>query len=452
MAIEDLIKALRACVTQHPVLSTVVSGANTNRPQLARVANVNLREHIRTLDDTPKGEDEEVRMQDLLRQIHNQPWDHESEIPPWRLYALAAGPSSSDVLHGTHIAFASSHALLDGMSGYAFHTTLLRGLQYLGKHRTDDDPICNASCDVALPPALDRAATFPISWSFLLRPAMNEFLPRWLASACGVAKDVDDNTWCGVRTRPRKRTDEQLISTAVRVSTVPYATLQQVLATCRKYESRLTALLNHLISKALVTALHRRGHTHTNVVISTAIDLRKCIPAAEGTMANYASAVDQAVSIASYVDVEIQEHGLTSSGWAAIKLASQELQRRSSTLADQPVALLKYLTDLRAWTSKQAAKASDVAFGMSNLGVFSPTSHQSLNADAHWSIQTMLFSQSADGTGPPFNVNVASVSGGPLSLVITWWPGMLGSDDEETFVDELCEHVVGELEVIAHDT
>lgn len=37
----------------------------------------------------------------------------------------------------------------------------------------------------------------------------------------------------------------------------------------------------------------------------------------------------------------------------------------------------------------------------------------------------MTFSQSANGVGVPLNINVASVSGGPLDITLTWWPGML---------------------------
>ena len=61
----------------------------------------------------------------------------------------------------------------------------------------------------------------------------------------------------------------------------------------------------------------------------------------------------------------------------------------------------------------------------------------------------MVFSQSADGTGWPFNINFASVKDGPLAVVITWWPGMLGVDNEEAFVGEICHGIELQADALA---
>lgn len=86
---------------------------------------------------------------------------------------------------------------------------------------------------------------------------------------------------------------------------------------------------------------------------------------------------------------------------------------------------------------------------MSNLGLFNATATENTSDKQRWSVEAVVFSQSADGVGPPLNVNVASAQGGPLALVLTWWAGMLGIEDEEMFVEEVCQHILDQLRMIA---
>ncbi|KAI0010190.1 hypothetical protein F4779DRAFT_578474 [Xylariaceae sp. FL0662B] len=60
----------------------------------------------------------------------------------------------------------------------------------------------------------------------------------------------------------------------------------------------------------------------------------------------------------------------------------------------------------------------------------------------------MPFSQTGNGVGERLSFNVASVNGGPLSLVICWEPSTLGVSDDEAFVEEVCTFLVNSLKLI----
>ena len=89
-----------------------------------------------------------------------------------------------------------------------------------------------------------------------------------------------------------------------------------------------------------------------------------------------------------------------------------------------------------------------MSFEISNLGVFDAGQQ---GDGKGYQIDDMIFSQSANTTGPPFSVNVASAKDGALMISVTWWPGMLGVDDEEIFIGEVCEDVGREMEEIARE-
>ncbi|TKA82720.1 hypothetical protein B0A55_01284 [Friedmanniomyces simplex] len=169
-------------------------------------------------------------------------------------------------------------------------------------------------------------------------------------------------------------------------------------------------------------------------------------------MANYVSATSETINISSQ---QQQDHvlppplTLTEEDWMTARRLTERLSEASSTLADQPVALLKYLSNFRDWTLRQVAKPANGSFEVSNVGVFdyatSPKSSPSQTTRPKWTLHNMLFSQSANALGDPFNVNVASTKGGPLAIVLTWWPGMLGVEDEEMLVEEICEGLVEQM-------
>lgn len=374
----------------------------------------------------------------MLEEVHAEPLLNYTNQPQWRIFVA---PVTFEPPAGTstfYLAFASSHALMDGASGLLFHKTFLQELENIGSCELDASPIFNTAPEPRVAPALEHAGSLSISWSFLLGPLLSEYLPP-LATALGLGPKAVNNTWLGASARPAKPASSALLPTAVRVLHVPQTTLQRVLAMCRKHNARLTALLNHCVACALAMALQVQGHSFENFKVVTAMDLRRLIPESQDSMANYVSALTEDLT----VDQQLSRDARPQVNRSAVQNSTLRLAKAASTLSDQPVGLLKYLSNFRGWTLKNASKPADASFSMSNLGVFSRA-----DESRNWNISQMSFSQSADGTGAPFNINVASVKDGPLAITITWWPGMLGVDDEGDFIEYVCERILQQLEAL----
>jgi len=86
--------------------------------------------------------------------------------------------------------------------------------------------------------------------------------------------------------------------------------------------------------------------------------------------------------------------------------------------------------------------------GVFDSSVLSSGDAETTGRSAQWAVTDVVFSQSASALGPPVSVNVASTKQSPLTMTVTWWPGMLGLDDEGSFVDEVCSDVARQLESI----
>ena len=434
----DIAKALRQCITEHPVLSTVVLDSETEQPRLAHVATISLDNHLFVLAPASPGS-AKIITASLLRQAQNQPQPRHGSHPPWRLYVQEVENNNTASQLSFNAAFASSHALADGASALHFHGSFLRALQTAhGLSAGEERDLQILNPEPHLPP-LDRIAEMPISWSFLLGPLLGEYLPLRLARALGVVTP-GEGVWTGAAVRPARPNPPRLLPTALNLRHVNASTLTNAIKACRSHGARLTGLLVVIIARALRTALQHRSHEYRSFVAETAIDLRRCLPSAKSSMANLASSVTDVVNLPEGYSTE----SLSDEEWQSAQQISRHQGQVASRLADQPVALLSYLSSIRKWTAESAAKPASASFSLSNLGAFDVAQESGI-VQARWTIDTMAFCQSAEGTGAPFNLNMVSTIGGMLSLVVSWWPGMLGVADEPEFVEELLSSVEMDL-------
>lgn len=155
-------------------------------------------------------------------------------------------------------------------------------------------------------------------------------------------------------------------------------------------------------------------------------------------MGNFPSATTSALAVSDPLS-----KGMTSDDWSTASRVTDSLEEAAGSLSDQPVALLRYLSDFRGWTIRKSEQPTNLSFSVSNVGMF-----KNGVGDETENLSEMAFSQSADATGAPFNLNVVSTKTGPLSIVVTWWPGMLGVDDEGSFMTEVCGSIVEQLKEI----
>lgn len=80
--------ALRQCLFQHPVLSTIIQDGETERPKLASLSEVDLAHHVEMETMEASGQDSETALQAFLERIHNEPLVERHERPQWRVHVL----------------------------------------------------------------------------------------------------------------------------------------------------------------------------------------------------------------------------------------------------------------------------------------------------------------------------------------------------------------------------
>lgn len=425
----------------------VIRDAESEQPRLEEIPQMHLDKHLRFLA-TETGHDEHT-IERLLEEIHNEPLSNRHLLPQWRLYVLPIGPKPNREATEYRIAFAASHALTDGMSGFIFHSTFLEALQSSCQLPTDTASIyeTTSSCE-KLPMSLDLAVPLPISTPYLLRMAANEVLSKRIVKWLGLGSSAKTDVWLGAPSRPERPENRELLQTAVRIAFVSKQIVQKALHACRRHDARLTGLINRLVGYALADSLASRQLTYSTFGVQTAIDLRRCIPDSGIQMANYFSTVAEVVEVDT-------NHGealtFSDNDWEAVRRSTEQLKEKSSSLVDQSVALLKYVGNIQEWTFKRGKNPPADSWTTSNLGVFHNRANNGEINDAYWNVKDIALSQTGNGVGEPLSINVATVEVGPLSLVICWEPTTLGVHDEKAFVEEICTFLVRGLEVIGDE-
>ncbi|KAF2272948.1 uncharacterized protein EI97DRAFT_445398 [Westerdykella ornata] len=421
---------LKSCIGKHPCLSVVVEDADKDKSSYHHVPRINLEEHIVILDGKAASEPLKEIEQALAANL-DTPFP--PKIPPWKIAVLP-------LPKGCLIAFCFSHTIGDGITGVAFHRTLLRAWR-----RTPSDNATPSTIQVphrSLPPAFDTPANLPISWSYLLAPLISLFIPSFLAKALGLrpsASAISAGTWTGAHI-PDSPTPPP---SKILLRRVDAPILTSALHAARKHNVKLTGLFLHLAARALSSVLPADPNI-TDFVSQTAINMRKEVGISNEQGGNFASGCY--IVHARQPSPSSTSSPFTEDDWLAAQSATQNLALAASTLQDQPIGLLRYLSSMRKWMLGKLGQRRDCSFEVSNVGVFPGISdtdgEQSDGGD--FRIAEMVFAQPGQALGAPLAFNLASVKDGALVYSVTWRAGALevGKGEEEgEFVRRVCEGI-----------
>lgn len=181
------------------------------------------------------------------------------------------------------------------------------------------------------------------------------------------------------------------------------------------------------------------------------VDLRSQIPAyADGmTMGNFVSAAyDTSSRTTPNPNSKYDE-----TFWDAVRGTTTRLAATANTLDDQPIGLLKYLSNFRAWFLSHLGKKRDSSYEISNIGVFDPTlsniNDMATTTSQPWTIERTVFSQPANVLASPLNFQVVSMKGGDMVITLNWQVGVTGVSDEDAFAKAVLGHINNGLEEIA---
>ncbi|KAF2498500.1 hypothetical protein BU16DRAFT_296154 [Lophium mytilinum] len=448
---ETFFPALKLCIARHPILSCTVSGPETEAPVWIRPETVDLRNNIKiiqpeSLKSDPK--DELLQLQEALAEELNEHYPFLPTVLPWKIVVLPVAQQKGEF----YIIFSTSHAHADGQSGLAFHETFLRGLN--ASTTPDLDPLVTTPSDPLLPP-LD-ATPMPISWSFLLGPLLGTYLPSFITTPLGIPREINPSSPDMWRATPYTYTPSAF-HTGLSLTVIPSSTLTAALRACRAHDTKLTGLLHQLVVRALSAAIPdapSTGHPAGSFGAQSAISLRRMIPSISNhemaVLTNAAFEIFPRVPPSEAKSPNSGESVVTDAMWAAASNTSRKLAATASTLADQPVGLLKYLAHFRMWLTKHLGKERDCSYEITNVMAFDP--EEGAAEGGRWTLGRTLMAQPASVTGAPVSFAVASRKGGEMVVAASWQKGVLGlEEDEEEVVKGIGERVRGDLERLAEE-
>ncbi|OAT12289.1 hypothetical protein BDBG_07649 [Blastomyces gilchristii SLH14081] len=231
-------RACKILIGQHPILSVIPVGENTDEPHFVRLPAIDLdtcisfeeRRHGNLVSNHSSNPDPDMDLEKLLNIQHNIPFS--PPCPFWRLCILA----NHDHPHIFTASFIFHHAIGDGTSGMAFHKTFLRALHLeLSSAESSDQVDCTiVSPNIPLLPNIEALHPMTVSIPFLLSILFREKI--W--------NKQDPNLWTGSKiTMPLENEIRLLVLSESQ--TLSFRDL------CRKNKTTITAALHTLVAGAV---------------------------------------------------------------------------------------------------------------------------------------------------------------------------------------------------------
>ncbi|OJK00223.1 hypothetical protein ASPACDRAFT_78153 [Aspergillus aculeatus ATCC 16872] len=344
----------------------------------------------------------------VLGDRHGAIWP--SNKPAWRVVVLehlrnkTESNSNQAVLERLDIAFLAHHAIADGLSGLAFHVSLMENLH---------DISASAS-----PP------TWPMAFNETLEaPATVEECVDCLGCTCArcdASPSCHDQVWAGAAVSPGSAT---IFKSMARVVTIPADRLSGVLRRCKRSNITLTGLLHALIC----ASLHRGiPEDHSGFRAVTPFSVRRHTKASDGDIVNHISYLTSYVPRDQLDRIAQCEHGSASEERAIVELAQSFGRDIGTKVREYPhgsmVTQLARIGDLLSHCRNQNGKPRQYTYELSNLGRAPMVASSKSNG---LKLEKVVFTQCGMVTGPALGFNCVSVPGRPLTISITWQCGVV---------------------------
>ena len=156
--------------------------------------------------------------------------------------------SETNIDSNLHITFFYHHVVGDGLSGTAFHTSLLREF---GNIKQTSQDLQKSPRTIDIPPSIsliesiEKLALLPLSWPFLTKQVVKEYGPGWPSGA-------KSPLWSGL---PVQTLDKCPLRSRVRIVTIRVDRVESLLKESRKHSMTSTALITSALVSILAKAL-----------------------------------------------------------------------------------------------------------------------------------------------------------------------------------------------------
>lgn len=429
--------ALHHVVAVHPNLSAIPFNEDKSYPDVCfvRLPHVDLDTCVEfRTRKSPIHQDVEsdIELEEVLGQQHCLKFKSHAAGPYWRLI-VTSFPDDGQTFTASWF---FHHALADGTSAIMFHETFLEGLNQSVQAPTKDVERLVRSPSTSLTPSLEELHPMNISWPFFLSAMAGSLAPGYFKRA----------PWTGA---PITHAPHRLMTRTVILSA---KNTSKFVAWCREQKTSVTATLSTLLALAIFSIVDHPVH---EINIGMPISLRPVLDLADNSMVN---AITNHTATFRRGDV-LDGSGSAAIGQVARRVKTELAHEVGKKGADNPIALLKYVSNMHRFFTEKIGTPRDTTAEVSNLGVYrrkvcesrpfhvAPMQSRQLEDKSRlWSIGRMVFSQSANHTGPL--VNLSAVTGGDECLVMNFnWPQDLPEDSGSSterlkLVPGLVEHFV----------
>ncbi|KAF3937479.1 hypothetical protein ABW19_dt0210526 [Dactylella cylindrospora] len=430
-----LLRALHPVLSEHPVLSAGILNSKTAPASYVRLPELQLGKVIFDWSKSDTANSHYREYAALIERLHNTRFGDIENEPLWKIAVLKRSyhtPTAWDSETNAfgridyEILFCYHHGIGDGLSGAAFHYSLLKALN--GIQPGDSD--------------IGRWEVYTPPEKFELLPSMDENIDLGLGlkTAGKIAGFIGKGllpsflkktVWTGKKPVPL-----EMKPSRVAMTVVDDYTTTSVLKTLKSHKVSMTAFIAYAAASTLWDAsksFDKEEHEKMKAVkVSIPVSFRK----------HAGFSRDVIVDCVSAVQWDIEKFKNLAGETSGMRKLTEALKSGAETTRDSEVGLLKIVSDYEKFMKEQLGKPRDLTFEVSNLGVlddtklgldpkdgkgtYTATTRKEMK-EAEWRIDEAIFSQSASVAGPAFTVNVATVRG-KMVIVVQWMEGVMEDD------------------------
>ncbi|KAG8352434.1 hypothetical protein FVEN_g9493 [Fusarium venenatum] len=417
--------SLQATIRQHPGLCYGISDELREEiPLFTHLRTIDLRDVLEVLP-SQRYNVPDTTMSEVLGRFHANLWCPDK--PAWKVIViehLIDGPSTGlGTLSRLDIAFFAHHAIADGLSCIAFHSSLMDNLQL--------------SLELVLPARwplrLDETLSIP--------PTVEECMDiaPCRCITCNGQSNLTQPVWAGgdISTTPQTNFESR-----VRIITFLPEAVCRILRKCKLARVTLTGLLHAYICTSLQRALKKEGINEDTTLgfrSVTPFQIRKHTGVSDKDILNHISylttyiphdELDKTVACDANSDSE-EKHIVELARFFSDDIVTKVKQfPHGNNMAGQ----LGQIRDTFQYCKSQGGQKRQYTYELSNLGSIP---NMSLPERSGIKIEKLVFTQCGFIAGPALGFNCVSVKGGPLTLSVTWQGGIVQESIIESVIDEL---------------
>ncbi|KAM0198947.1 hypothetical protein ACHAPQ_012178 [Fusarium lateritium] len=357
----------------------------------------------------------------VLGDAHAEQWLPDK--PAWKVIMLNHFHRNSEdydsdlvSLGRIDIAFIAHHAIADGLSGVAFHASLMENFK----------TISASLCSPPWPMIFNEPRPAPV--------AIEERVDclSCTCTVCSSPSACNGKAWAG---RAISQNPAARLKSMVRIVTITPEELSAVLKKCKQASITLTGLLHALICTSLRRSIKEEVPGFRPV---TPFSVRPRTGVSKKDIVDHVSFLTSYVSRTELEKIQECEPGSMAEYQRIIELAEVSGRDITTKVGQFPhgsmVTSLNRIQDLVSHCKSQGGTERNYTYELSNLG---STSDILPSDGSNLKLEKLVFTQCAMVAGPAIGFNCASTRGGPLVISVTWEQGII----EESVVD----HVVREL-------